>query len=109
MSLPKISIIVPCRNEEKFISECLNSLLNQDYPKNKIEILVMNGMSTDSTSKILKKYQKKYPMIKEIKNKNMYTPFAINLGIKKSTGSVIFWTGRIQNTKKITFPNVSIT
>ena len=40
-----VSIIVPCRNEEKFIGKCLDSIIAQDYPNNKIEVLVVDGRS----------------------------------------------------------------
>ena len=37
-----VSIIIPCRNEEKFIGKCVDSILKQDYPKDKLEILVVD-------------------------------------------------------------------
>jgi len=42
---PKLSVIIPCRNEEKFIGKCLDSIIANDYPKDKIEVLVVDGMS----------------------------------------------------------------
>ena len=51
-NLPFISAIVPCRDEEKFIGKCLNSLIVQDFPKDKLEILVVDGMSEDKTREI---------------------------------------------------------
>jgi len=44
-NLPLISIIIPCRNEEKYIGQCLDSIIAQDYPNNKIEVLVVDGRS----------------------------------------------------------------
>jgi len=41
-SLPSVSIIIPCRNEEKFIGRCLDSVIAQDYPKDKFEVLVVD-------------------------------------------------------------------
>ena len=49
---PFISVIVPCRNEEKYINGCLDSLISQDYPKEKMEILVVDGASEDNTEEI---------------------------------------------------------
>ena len=49
MDKPLVSIIVPCRNEEKFIKKCIDSIIQQDYPQNKMEILVIDGISKDKT------------------------------------------------------------
>lgn len=43
--LPFVSIIIPCRNEENFIGKCLTSIITQDHPKDKLEVLVVDGMS----------------------------------------------------------------
>ena len=42
---PLISTIIPCRNEERFVAKCLNSIIAQDYPKDKLEVLVVNERS----------------------------------------------------------------
>jgi len=84
--LPSISVIIPCRNEEKYISSCIKSILKTDYPKNKIEILIIDGMSTDKTLSIIKSLQNhnRKKQIKLLINKNKTTPHALNLGIKKA-------------------------
>jgi len=53
---PKVSVILPARNEEKFIGKCLNSLVNQDYVN--YEIIAINDSSEDSTGDIIKKNAK---------------------------------------------------
>lgn len=53
-NLPLISTI-PCRNEEKFISRCFDSIIAQDYPKDKLEVLIVDGMSEDGTKRMKKK------------------------------------------------------
>jgi len=58
---PKVSIILPARNEEKFIERCLDSLLEQDYTN--YEIVVINDSSNDSTGSIIKKYSEKFPIV----------------------------------------------
>jgi len=88
-----VSIIVLCRNEERFIAGCLDSLLEQDYPKDKMEILVVDGMSEDKTREIVSKYSKEHSSVGMINNLNKFTPFALNLGIKKAKGGVIFLAG----------------
>ena len=69
-----VSIVIPCRNEEKYIGRCLDSVIEQDYPKDKMEILVVDGMSEDRTRKIINKYIKKYSFIKLLENPEKFTP-----------------------------------
>lgn len=92
---PFISVILPCRNEEKFIRKCLDSLINQDYPKEKMEILVVDGMSEDKTREIILniKSQISNPEIKLIDNPKKFTNFAFNLGIKEAKGEIIMLAG----------------
>jgi glycosyltransferase involved in cell wall biosynthesis len=84
-----ISVIIPCRNEEKFIGKCLNSITSNDYPKNNLEILVIDGKSQDKTKEIIKDYASKFSYIKLLDNPEKYTPFALNIGIKESKGDII--------------------
>ena len=86
--LPFVSIIIPCRNEEKFIKKCLDSILWQNYLKNKIEVLVIDGMSNDKTRSIIKEYSKKYHSIQLLINKKITKPFALNIGIEKAKGEI---------------------
>lgn len=85
----QVSVIVPCRNEEKFIKKCLDSILLQDFPKEKLEVLVIDGMSEDGTREVLKKYQEDHPFIKILNNPKKITPSALNVGIKNSKGEII--------------------
>jgi chlorobactene glucosyltransferase len=55
--LPKVSVILPARNEEKYISKCLDSLFEQDYPN--FEIIAVNDSSSDKTAEIMYRYQNK--------------------------------------------------
>jgi len=86
---PFISVIVPCRNEEKYINGCLDSLISQDYPKEKMEILVVDGASEDNTEEIIKNYAEKYPFVKLFKNPKKITPVSMNIGIKNSRGEIV--------------------
>ena len=56
MQSEKVSVIVPILNEEKYIEKFLNSILEQDYPKENLEIILVDGMSTDKTREIIKSY-----------------------------------------------------
>jgi len=83
------SVIIPCRNEKKFINRCLDSVILQDFPEEELEVLVIDGMSEDGTRAILKKYQKEYSFIKILDNPKKITPSALNIGIKSSKGEII--------------------
>jgi glycosyltransferase involved in cell wall biosynthesis len=85
----EVSVVIPCRNEEKFIGKCLDSLLKQDYPKENLEILIVDGASEDGTRRAVEEYSKKYSFIKLLSNKNKYTPFGLNIGIRESVGEII--------------------
>ncbi len=92
--LPKVSVIIPCRNEEKFIERCLESLTENNYPREKLEIIVVDGESTDKTEKIVSAIQKKHPLlIRLLKNPQKTTPVAKNIGIRHAAGEVILIAG----------------
>ena len=84
-----VSVIIPCRNEEKFIGKCLESIIAQDYPKENLEVLVIDGMSDDGTREIIKKYIAQYPFIKILDNPKKIVPPAMNIGIKNAKGDII--------------------
>ncbi|MDR4506270.1 MAG: glycosyltransferase family 2 protein [Candidatus Scalindua sp.] len=84
-----ISIIIPCRNEEKFIGECLNSLIDNAYGENRVEILVVDGMSDDGTRAIIKKFSEMYPFIKLFDNPKRVTPVALNIGVRAALGEYV--------------------
>jgi len=84
-----VSVIVPCLNEEQFIEKCLDSILGQDYPKEKMEILAVDGMSKDRTREIVGDYTKKYSFVELLENPRKITPAAMNMGIKNAKGEII--------------------
>tara|TARA_B110001454_G_C12716780_1_gene432890 strand:- start:1418 stop:2197 length:780 start_codon:yes stop_codon:yes gene_type:complete len=98
-TLPKISIITVVLNGQKSIERCLKSVINQNYPKNKIEYIVIDGGSTDKTVSIIKKYKKKINYWHSKKDKGLYD--AMNIGISKSTGNII----GILNSDDYFYPN----
>ncbi|MGI0096845.1 MAG: glycosyltransferase [Nitrosopumilaceae archaeon] len=92
---PKVSVIVPARNEEKFISKCLDSLLNQDYQN--YEIVAIDDSSEDSTGQIIKKYAEKYSKIIHVSARPkpedwMGKNWACMEGYKKATGDLLLCT-----------------
>jgi glycosyltransferase involved in cell wall biosynthesis len=86
---PFVSVICPIRNEEDYISQCMESLINQTYDSHNMEILVVDGMSDDGTRDIVGSYQKKFDNIKLIDNQQRIVPIAMNLGIKMARGKYI--------------------
>lgn len=84
-----ISIICPIYQEEKYIGKCIESILRQDYPRDRLELLLIDGLSTDKTREIVGAYQEKYPFIRLIDNPYKVVPVALNIGIKQAKGDVI--------------------
>ena len=86
----KVSIIIPAYNEEKGIQETIKSALSLDYPKNKLEIIVIDYGSKDKTYKLAKQFaSKSHPKIKVITKKNGGKGTALNKGIRCATGEII--------------------
>jgi glycosyltransferase involved in cell wall biosynthesis len=88
-ALPFVTIVVPCRNEEKHVGRCLESILANDYPKERMEILILDGMSEDRTREIVAGYSERYPMIRLVENPGKHIPTAMNLGIRAARGERI--------------------
>ena len=84
-----VSIICPIYNEEKYIAQCINSILAQDYPQEKLEILFVDGMSSDRTREIVQQYTQQYPHIQLLDNPQRTVPYAMNIGIEASKGDII--------------------
>ncbi len=85
----KISIIIPVFNEEKYIEDCIKSVINFKYPKEFLEIIFVDGNSDDDTVKIIKKYVENDGFIKVIFNEKKIVPISMNLGIKEANGDYI--------------------
>ncbi len=89
-----ISIVIPTRNEEKFIEKCLNSILNQTLSNTEIEIIVVDGMSTDQTQAIVKHLSEtRSNSIKLLLNHKEKTPYAMNIGFQRAKGDILFLIG----------------
>lgn len=84
-----VSLVMPIRNEEAYIHQSLDSVILQDYPADRMEVLVIDGMSTDRTREIIKEYQQKYPNIRLIDNPGLIVPKGLNLAIHQAKGDII--------------------
>jgi len=87
-----VTIIVPVYNVKPYLKKCLDSLVQQDYDKNKIEIFVIDDFSTDGSDEIIKEYEQKYNFITtRYLEKNCGVSYARNIGIKECNGEYIMF------------------
>jgi glycosyltransferase involved in cell wall biosynthesis len=86
-SYPKISIVTPCFNSEKYLEETIQSVLQQNYPN--LEYIIIDGGSTDNSVEIIKKYQDKLTYWISEKDNGMYD--ALQKGFIKSSGEIMAW------------------
>ncbi|SJZ59083.1 glycosyltransferase family 2 protein [Sediminibacterium ginsengisoli] len=96
----KFSVIIPARNEGNGIAACLHSILQQQYPADLFEVIVINDHSTDNTEAVIRKLQAEYPNLRLInlqerlanKQLNAYKKMAIEMAIAESMGDWIVTT-----------------
>ena len=85
----KLSVICPIYNEEKYIVPFLDSVLQQDFSHDDMEVLLVDGMSRDRTRQVISQYIAKYPFLRLLDNPERTAPCAMNVGIKEAKGEVI--------------------
>lgn len=86
---PFVTVLVPCRNEAGFIERCLTSVLENGYPLDRLELVVIDGMSDDGTRAILQRMAGPHAALRLIDNPGKTTPKAMNLGIRAAQGDPI--------------------
>lgn len=87
-----VTVIIPVYNVEKYLRKCLDSLVGQDYDKNKMEIYIVDDCSTDKSVEIIKEYEDKYSFITaKYLSTNFGVSHARNLGIKNCKGKYIMF------------------
>lgn len=84
-----ISVVCPIFNEERYIAGCIESIIEQDYPKDDLEILFVDGMSTDRTREIIASYQTECPYIRVLDNPKRIVPCAMNIGVREAKGKIV--------------------
>lgn len=85
-----VSLIVPVLNEERFVEDCIRSLQKQDIPANQIEIILVDGNSSDGTMEILRRLERENPQqIRVLENPKRIQSAAVNLGAKYARGEYI--------------------
>lgn len=88
---PKVSVIIPCYNVEKYVAVCLDSLLQQTYGRENLELICVDDCSTDSTVEILQRYEVQYPqqLLLVLSEKNGRQGTARNIGMQYATGDYV--------------------
>ncbi len=91
--VPIVSIVVPTYNEERYIQNCLRGIIQQTYFKERLEVLVADGMSADGTREIVSQAAQGHHFIKLLDNPKKITSEAVNIGVQASSGQIIIIVG----------------
>ena len=86
---PSLSLVIPCLNEARYLPACLDAVLANDYPQEDLEILVVDGGSSDGTRAIVEEYARRHPSVRLLENIKRVTPAGLNVGIRLARGTVI--------------------
>lgn len=88
----RVAVVIPCRNELRYIVGCIQSVLDQDYPAHLLEVFVVDGQSDDGTRQMIAQEFEANPRVHVLDNPNRTTPYALNIGIQqaKADVSIIF-------------------
>jgi succinoglycan biosynthesis protein ExoA len=87
--MPFVTIIMPIRNEAAFIARCLGAVLAQDYPAERLEVIVADGLSTDGTQDIVQSFQNRFHNLRLIDNTGISAPFGLNTALRQSMGEIV--------------------
>jgi GT2 family glycosyltransferase len=82
-------VLIPLRDEQDFVARCLDAILASDYPDDRLEVLVIDGMSSDGTREIVEGYVEVHPNVRLLDNPRQIIPAALNLGIREAQGEII--------------------
>ena len=87
----QVSVVVPCRNEEKTIRLLLEALAQQSFPQSEMEVLIADGLSEDGTRDVIAEFQTENPdlQVHVLENPNRIIPAALNVGIAAAQGEYI--------------------
>jgi len=108
MAAPMVSVIIPCRNEARYIRSVVDSVLSSDPPKGELEIIVVDGMSDDGTREVLAEYERKHPeRLRVLDNPKKVVPSSLNMAIRAARGKIIVRLDRTPTTKRTTSHSAS--
>ncbi len=92
-SKPHVTVVIPCRNERDFIIPCIQTVLQSDYPADKLHIAVVDGMSTDGTRETINQHFAHDNRVQLMHNEKKTTPYALNIGIRSSNSKYVMILG----------------
>lgn len=92
-ALPLVSIVIPMLNEVGAIGQCINSILALNYPRELVEIVIVDGLSQDGSREKVQELAAMHTNIKMYDNSNKRTPRSLNIGIHKSRGDIVIILG----------------
>jgi succinoglycan biosynthesis protein ExoA len=84
-----VSVVIPMRNEAGSIGTLLDGVLGQDYPADRLEILVVDGDSSDDSAAVVARYAARDPRVRLLHNPRRIVPTALNIAIRAARGDVI--------------------
>lgn len=87
--LPFVSVIIPMRNEAGSIAACLESVLAQDYPPERFEVLVIDGDSSDDSARVIEEYARRSGRVRLLHNPRRIVPSALNIAIRAARGELL--------------------
>ncbi len=90
---PLVSVIMPVRNERNAIQQTVESVLNQDYAPERLELLVADGMSNDGTREILDEIASRDPRVWVVENRQQIMAAGFNIGLTRAQGTIILMMG----------------
>ena len=86
---PFVSVLMPIRNEADFIARSLGAVLAQDYPTERLEVIVADGMSTDATREVVRSIGTQHPNVRLIDNPGQIVPTGLNAAIAQARGEIL--------------------
>lgn len=86
---PSVTVVVPVLNEVKYIGRCVESILNQDYPQDRLDVVIVDGMSTDGTRELIQELMLRDDRISLVDNPQVIQSAGMNLGVAHSRSSFI--------------------
>lgn len=87
--LPFLTVVMPVRNEEAHLSACLDTVLGQDYPRDRYEVLVAEGASTDRTRAIILDYARRDPRVRLVENPEGIVSTGLNRAVRAARGGIV--------------------
>lgn len=90
---PLISLLIPTYQEAAYVDRCLESVAGMAWPEDRLEVLVIDGGSTDGTREVIRKWEQRCSFIRMLDNPDRYVPQALNRGIRASRGEVVVFMG----------------